>query len=142
MRTAHRLWVVTAVLLLAACNPVEFDPQVSYPGFEQGLVRYSGPSVAWLDAGVSGTAGHVVYAMALVRNEHLTGPRDRLCIGGGDAIVPCIDTGVDVRQPSQRLRPAFPIEMFSCSRLPTWPMVAQHSMRTFRSSQEGRRRRA
>ena len=76
MRTAHRLWVVTAVLLLAACNPVEFDPQVSYPGFEQGLVRYSGPSVAWLDAGVSGTAGHVVYAMALVRNEHLTGPRD------------------------------------------------------------------
>ena len=106
MRTAHRLWVVTAVLLLAACNPVEFDPQVSYPGFEQGLVRYSGPSVAWLDAGVSGTAGHVVYAMALVRNEHLTGPRDRLCIGGGDAIVPCIDTGVDVRQPSQRLLPA------------------------------------
>src|SRR5512141_175641 len=27
-------------------------------------------------------------------------------------------------QPSQRLRPALPIEMFSCSRLPTWPMVA------------------
>ena len=27
-------------------------------------------------------------------------------------------------KPIQRLRPAFPIEMFSCSRLPTWPIVA------------------
>ncbi len=28
------------------------------------------------------------------------------------------------RQPIQRLRPALPIETFSCSRFPTWPIVA------------------
>src|SRR5690242_4039303 len=41
------------------------------------------------------------------------------------------------RRPSQRVRPALPIEMFSCSRLPTWPTVARHSMRTRRCSPDG-----
>src|SRR3984885_16320443 len=39
--------------------------------------------------------------------------------------------------PFQRLRPALPIETFSWSVLPTWPMVAMHSTRTLRVSPEG-----
>src|ERR1035438_10798918 len=39
--------------------------------------------------------------------------------------------------PFQRLRPALPIETFSWSVLPTWPMVAMHSTSTLRVSPEG-----
>src|ERR1035438_888388 len=39
--------------------------------------------------------------------------------------------------PFQRLRPALPIETFSWSVLPTWPMVAMHSTKTSRVSPEG-----
>src|SRR3984957_4979278 len=41
------------------------------------------------------------------------------------------------RMPIQRLRPALPIEMFSGSVLPPWPMVAMHSTSTLRVSPEG-----
>src|SRR3989440_3744815 len=41
------------------------------------------------------------------------------------------------RLPSQRERPALPPDSFSCSRLPTCPMVAEHSTLTRRSSPEG-----
>src|SRR4029079_791550 len=40
-------------------------------------------------------------------------------------------------QPFQRLRPALPMLSFSCSMLPTWPIVAQHSSSTLRVSPEG-----
>src|SRR5207253_561132 len=43
------------------------------------------------------------------------------------------------RLPSQRLRPALPLEAFSWSTLPTWPTVARHSSETRRISLEGRR---
>src|SRR3977135_4018349 len=39
--------------------------------------------------------------------------------------------------PSQRLRPALPMEMFSWSELPTCPIVAMQSTRTLRVSPEG-----
>src|SRR6266566_4017795 len=39
--------------------------------------------------------------------------------------------------PSQRLRPALPLDSFSCSMLPTWPMVAWQFTWTRRSSLEG-----
>src|SRR5687767_8087266 len=48
----------------------------------------------------------------------------------------------DGRLPSQRLRPALPLLMFSWSRLPTWPTVARQVSRTRRSSPDGRRRTA
>src|SRR3979409_868928 len=38
------------------------------------------------------------------------------------------------RCPIQRLRPALPIETFSWSMLPTWPIVAKHSMKILRIS--------
>src|SRR5437763_13452887 len=41
------------------------------------------------------------------------------------------------RLPSQRFRPALPPDSFSCSRLPTWPMVALQLTLTRRSSPEG-----
>src|SRR5882757_2960987 len=41
------------------------------------------------------------------------------------------------RIPFQRLRPALPTVTFSWSVLPTWPMVAMHSIRTLRVSPEG-----
>src|SRR6266700_631757 len=41
--------------------------------------------------------------------------------------------------PRQRVRPALPNEMFSCSTLPTWPTVARHSTGTRRTSPEGMR---
>src|SRR5215472_354858 len=41
------------------------------------------------------------------------------------------------RKPFQRTRPAFPTDTFSWSRLPTWPMVAMQSSRTWRTSPEG-----
>src|SRR5207344_2215260 len=41
------------------------------------------------------------------------------------------------RLPSQRLRPALPIDAFSWSRLPTWPIVARHSMLMSRISLDG-----
>src|SRR2546423_7048750 len=46
------------------------------------------------------------------------------------------------RLPSQRLRPAFPLEMFSWSTLPTWPTVARHVSGTRLISPEGSRRTA
>src|SRR5664280_387521 len=39
--------------------------------------------------------------------------------------------------PFQRLRPALPMETFSWSVLPTWPIVAMHSTSTLRVSPEG-----
>src|SRR5438093_6050589 len=41
------------------------------------------------------------------------------------------------RLPSHRLRPALPIDTFSCSMLPTWPIVAKHSMKIRRISPDG-----
>src|SRR5438128_8743027 len=41
------------------------------------------------------------------------------------------------RLPSQRERPALPMETFLWSMLPTWPMVAAHSEYTLRTSPEG-----
>src|SRR6185503_19960764 len=41
------------------------------------------------------------------------------------------------RCPSQRLRPALPIDTFSWSILPTWPIVAKHSMLILRISPDG-----
>src|ERR1700681_3317423 len=41
------------------------------------------------------------------------------------------------RHPSQRVRPALPIVIFSWSRLPTWPIVAMQSCDTLRVSPEG-----
>src|SRR5206468_531533 len=41
------------------------------------------------------------------------------------------------RKPRQRTRPALPIETFSWSRLPTWPIVAMHASATNRTSPEG-----
>src|ERR1700716_1596344 len=41
------------------------------------------------------------------------------------------------RLPSQRLRPALPPDSFSCSMLPTWPMVALQLTLIRRSSPEG-----
>src|SRR5215475_375981 len=43
------------------------------------------------------------------------------------------------RLPSQRLRPALPIDTFSWSRLPTCPIVATHSTLILRISPEGMR---
>ena len=43
------------------------------------------------------------------------------------------------RLPSQRLRPALPLEMFSWSTLPTWPTVARQTSGTRRISPDGRR---
>src|SRR5579884_2697462 len=40
-------------------------------------------------------------------------------------------------RPIQRLRPALPKVTFSCSTLPTWPTVAEHSAATRRTSPEG-----
>src|SRR4029077_4415383 len=41
------------------------------------------------------------------------------------------------RLPSQRVRPALPMETFLWSRFPTWPTVATHSRWTLRTSPEG-----
>src|SRR6185436_3009486 len=41
------------------------------------------------------------------------------------------------RRPSQRLRPAFPIETFLWSMLPIWPTVARHTRCTWRTSPLG-----
>src|SRR5438552_14437420 len=41
--------------------------------------------------------------------------------------------------PFHRTLPALPHDSFSWSTLPTWPVVALHSMRTLRPSEEGRR---
>src|SRR6266540_7386332 len=41
------------------------------------------------------------------------------------------------RTPFQRLRPALPIDTFSWSMLPTWPIVAKHSILILRISPDG-----
>src|SRR6478609_4971874 len=41
------------------------------------------------------------------------------------------------RLPSHRLRPALPIDTFSWSTLPTWPIVARHSTLILRISPDG-----
>ena len=46
------------------------------------------------------------------------------------------------RIPSQRERPALPMQIFSASILPTWPIVARQLICTLRISPEGRRSRA
>src|ERR1700704_6025508 len=41
------------------------------------------------------------------------------------------------RLPSQRVRPALPMETFLCSMLPSWPTVAMHPTASLRISPEG-----
>lgn len=100
MRMIRRVVVVAASLVLAACNPLTFDPQVSYPGFEVGRVTVTADDPVWIEGAVTGTDGYVIYALALVHDEERTGPTDRSCVVAGD-VEPCLDTLSDVRTPTQ-----------------------------------------
>lgn len=100
MSRIRLLVVAVASLLLVACNPLTFDPQVSYPGFEVGRVTVTGTDPMWIEGAVSGTDGYAIYALALVHDEELTGPTDRACVVAG-LVEPCVDSLSDVRTPSQ-----------------------------------------
>lgn len=57
MGRIRRLGLVLVLGLVTACNPISFDPQVSYPGFEVGRVQVTGPQSAWIESSVTGTEG-------------------------------------------------------------------------------------
>src|SRR5690606_24063497 len=98
-RIGHIGWMA-ALVVLTACNPLTFDPQVSFPGFEVGRARITSSAPVWVEARVTGADGHAIYALGAVRHADLTGPLTRACIAAGET-VPCEDVLGDVRQPDQ-----------------------------------------
>lgn len=92
--------VVVALVAVTACNPLSFDPQVSYPGFEVGGVRVSGTDRMWIEGRVTGTDGYAIYAMALIDRDEFVGPAERSCAQGASTVA-CTQTSTDVRQPGQ-----------------------------------------
>lgn len=101
----RRVLCAAIVVALAGCNPLLTDPVDLGGGIEDAAVRYDGPAGAWLEAVVRPTPDHAVYAMAIVLDGDRTGPVARACSISGDTVVPCVDTGTDVRMPNQRLMP-------------------------------------
>lgn len=100
MAKTRFLLPVAALALLTACNPLSFDPQVSYPGFEVGRATVTGTDPMWLEARVAGAADHPIYALAAVRQPDVQGPTARSCDQAGET-VPCEVVLGDVRQPGQ-----------------------------------------
>ena len=98
-RLARGAAIGLLLILCAACNPLETDPE-HFSDLDLTSVRYAGPAPAWIDVSVEGAPDHQVYVLSLVRDDDLTGPTDRSCHTPA-GVAPCLVSVGDVWMPGQ-----------------------------------------